>query len=50
MNSIIIKILKNYEYKAFKEFIHEHKINHEWITHPESFVEWNSNQVVLKII
>lgn len=41
---------EEYEYKAFEEFITKYSIKYEWIAHTESFVDWNGNQVALKIM
>ena len=41
---------RQHEYKAFLDFIEESKLDYCWIAHTESFVEWNGNQVALRII
>lgn len=38
---------KNYEYKAFADFIKESQLTYKWIAHTESFVDWNGNQAAL---
>lgn len=40
---------QDYEYKAFIDFVFKYKVDYEWIAHTESFVDWNGNQVALKI-
>ena len=41
---------RDYEYRAFQEFIKMTKMPYQWIAHTDSFVDWNGNQSALIVI
>ena len=40
---------KDYEYRAFEDFIQSTGLSYRWLAHTESPVEWNGNQTALMI-
>lgn len=41
---------KDYEYRAFEDFIRSTGVHYRWLAHTESPVEWNGNQAALVIM